>query len=186
MRTLPQLTNTASLAGFILELALMVRTLVFTCVVIPTHAAGNAQLQQHCNQLAGFVNCFQVVKVSEVVCQEKAPMHQLSFSTRSRQVQGRCEQLLRVMVWLGTRLTQALLPGQFFVETGKPWSPHPLLRCNKMISTPAWLCVRSSLSAIGPDLQEQVTSKPPSEEAPLRFAKRLLLMGPQKETRRRR
>ena len=33
------------------------------------------------------------------------------------------------MVWLGTRLTQAILPGQFFLETGqkKPWSLHPPL-----------------------------------------------------------
>ena len=56
-------------------------------------------------------------------------MHQPSFSRRTQQVQGRCEQLLRVMVWLGTRPTQALLPGHFFLEIGqkKPWSFGPPL-----------------------------------------------------------
>ena len=101
VRTLPQLTNagctvdTTSLAEFILELVLMVRT----CVVNDRGRHSNArrwqtllglaftQLQQHCNQLAGFPSC-QVSKLG-------APMHQPSFLRRSRQVQGRRKQLLR-------------------------------------------------------------------------------------------
>ena len=157
--------DTTSLAGFILELVLMVRRLVFTCVVndrrpsfqctplATTSGPAFTQLQQHCNQLAGFVNSFQVVKVSEAGCQEKAPMHQPSFSRTMRTT---------LASWLGARhpgfTSRTILSGN---RLEKSWSLAPPLRCNKMISTPAWLCVRSSLSAIAPDLQEQVeTTKP--------------------------
>ena len=77
--------------------------------VIPMHAAGNAQLQQHCNQLAGFVNCFQVVK--------RLPGKGSYASTKvfeeNSTSAGTMRTTLTSNVWLGTRLPHALLPGQF-------------------------------------------------------------------------
>ena len=56
--------------------------------VIAMHAAGN-------NFWAWpGVNCFQVVKVSKVGCQEKVPTHQPSFSRRTRQAHARRRQSL--------------------------------------------------------------------------------------------
>ena len=110
------------LGRFILEFVLMVRRLVFTCVVNDRRPSFQRTQLQH--QLAGFVNCIQVVKVkvSEVGCQEKAPMHQPRFSSRTRQVQGRCEQLLRANGLAGGPTH----PG-FRTTTGqkKPWSSDP-------------------------------------------------------------
>ena len=112
------------------------------------------QLQQHCNELAGFVNCFQ----------DKAPMHQPSFSRRARQVQGRCEQLLRANGLAGD-------------PTHPGFTSRTSLSGNRSEKT----------LELGPHLTMQqddkhtcltVTRKPPSQEAPLRLAKRLLLMGP--------
>ena len=69
--------------------------------VIPVHAAGNNfWLQQHSNQLAGFMNSFQVVKVSKVGCQEKAPMHQPSFSKKLDKCRDDANNSYKLMVWL--------------------------------------------------------------------------------------
>ena len=63
------------------------------------------------------MNCFQVVKVSDVGCQEKAPLHQPRFfEENSTSANNSCE----LMVWLGTDSPRLyFLPGQFFLETGQ-------------------------------------------------------------------
>ena len=93
----------------------MVRRLALTCVVNDRRPSFQCRWQQLLRlaftQLQQ-LNCFQVVKVSEVGCQDKAPMHQPSFRGELEQCRDDANNSYELMVWLGTRLTQASLPGQ--------------------------------------------------------------------------
>ena len=154
---LPQLTNagctvdTTSFAGFILELVLVVRRLVFTCVVNdrrpsfqrtplattsgPCVHSAPAALQSTGRVRELFPSC-----QGQQIRFPGAPMHQPSFARRTRQVQGRCKQLLRANRLVGDPThpgytSRTMLSGnrsEKTLELGPPPS-----RCNKRSSTPA-------------------------------------------------
>ena len=98
-------------------------------VVIPRHAAGNNFWALRSLSSSSTVINWPVRELFPSCQESGAPMHQPSFSRRTRQVQGRCKQLLRANDLVGDPThpgytSRTILSGNRSEK--KPWSGAPL------------------------------------------------------------
>ena len=94
--------------------------------VIPTHAAGNNFWALRSLSSSSTVINWPVRELFPS-CQDLLCINQV-FRGELDKCRDDANNFYELMIWLGTRLAQAILPGQFFLETGQknPWSGPPL------------------------------------------------------------